>query len=105
LSHLEIKILLFQSHRDDGTPKLRNFAFGTTRAQAKEVFTKDPVRVNAQECFTQSDEARNVKKRIWHELMQLHTIHKQKPTKKFMGRKRETTEEESEEHHPESRQW
>jgi hypothetical protein len=89
LGHFEIKILRFRSHRDDGTPKLRNFAFGTTRAQAKEVFPKYPMRVNAQECFTQSDEACNVKKGIWRELMQLHVIHKQKPTKKFVGRKRE----------------
>jgi hypothetical protein len=27
--------------------------------------------------------------------MQLHVVHKQEPTKKFMGRKRETVEEES----------
>jgi hypothetical protein len=44
-----------------------------------------------------------VKKRIWCELIQLHTVHKQ-PTKKFVGRKRETVEKESKEHHPESYQ-
>jgi hypothetical protein len=44
--------------------------------------------VDAQECFTKSDEAGNMKKRIWCELMQLHAIDKEKPTKEFMGRKR-----------------
>jgi hypothetical protein len=34
--------------------------------------------------------------------MQQHAIHKQKPMKKFVGRKGETAEEKSEEHHPES---
>jgi hypothetical protein len=32
--------------------------------------------------------------------MKLHTINKKKPTKKFLGRKRKTAEEEGEEHHP-----
>jgi hypothetical protein len=32
--------------------------------------------------------------------MKLHTINKKKPTKKFVGRKRKTAEEEGEEHHP-----
>jgi hypothetical protein len=35
--------------------------------------------------------------------MQLHAINKQKPTKKFMGRERETTEEKGKKHHLESR--
>jgi hypothetical protein len=34
------------------------------------------------------------------ELVKLHTINKKKPTKKFMGRKRQTVEEEGKEHHP-----
>jgi hypothetical protein len=34
------------------------------------------------------------------ELVKLHTINKKKPTKKFVGRKRQTAEEEGEEHHP-----
>jgi hypothetical protein len=44
--------------------------------------------VNAQECFTASDEAGDMKKRIWRELMQLHAIYKEKPLKEFVGRKR-----------------
>jgi hypothetical protein len=34
------------------------------------------------------------------ELVKLHTINKEKPTKKFVGRKRKATEEESKEHYP-----
>jgi hypothetical protein len=32
--------------------------------------------------------------------MELHTVNKEEPTEKFVGRKRETTEEISEEHYP-----
>jgi hypothetical protein len=34
------------------------------------------------------------------ELVKLHTINKEKPTKKLVGRKRKTAEEESKEHYP-----
>jgi hypothetical protein len=34
------------------------------------------------------------------ELVKLHTINKKKPTKKLVGRKRQSAEEEGEEHHP-----
>jgi hypothetical protein len=53
-----------------------------------EKFPKNPVWVNSQKSFTKSDEACDMKKRIWHELMQLHAIDKEKPTKEFVGRKR-----------------
>jgi hypothetical protein len=33
-------------------------------------------------------------------MVKLHTVNKEKPTKKFVGRKRKTAEEESEEHYP-----
>jgi hypothetical protein len=48
------------------------------------------VGTDAQESFTQSDEADNVQDLIWRELMQLHAVNKKQPTKKFMGRKRNT---------------
>jgi hypothetical protein len=54
----------------------------------KEELPKKTVWVNAQECFTESDEAGDMKKRIWRELMQRQAIHKERPTKKIMGRKR-----------------
>jgi hypothetical protein len=34
------------------------------------------------------------------ELVKLHTINKEKPTKKLVGRKRKATEEESKKHYP-----
>jgi hypothetical protein len=33
-------------------------------------------------------------------MVKLHTVNKEKPTKKLVGRKRKTAEEESEEHYP-----
>jgi hypothetical protein len=44
--------------------------------------------VNAQKSFTKSDEAGDMKKRIWCELMQPHAIDKEKPMKEFVDRKR-----------------
>jgi hypothetical protein len=41
-----------------------------------------------------------VQKGIWCELVELHTVDKEKPTEKLAGRKRETTEEEGKEHYP-----
>jgi hypothetical protein len=41
-----------------------------------------------------------VKDRIRCELVKLHTIDKKKPTKKFMGRERESAEKERKKHHP-----
>jgi hypothetical protein len=41
-----------------------------------------------------------MKKGIWCELVKLHTINKQKPMKKFMGRKRQAAEKKREKHHP-----
>jgi hypothetical protein len=41
-----------------------------------------------------------VKKGIWCELMELHTIGKQQPTEKLVGRKGQTAEEKSKEYYP-----
>jgi hypothetical protein len=41
-----------------------------------------------------------VEDRIRCELVKLHTVNKEKPTKKLMGRKRTIAEEESKEHYP-----
>jgi hypothetical protein len=37
--------------------------------------------------------------------MQLHAIDKEKPTKKFVGRKRKATKKKGEKHHPISLRW
>jgi hypothetical protein len=41
-----------------------------------------------------------VENRIWCELVKLHTVNIKKPTKEFVGRKRESAEKENEQHHP-----
>jgi hypothetical protein len=43
--------------------------------------------------------AGNVENRVWCELVKLHAINKQKPTKKFVGREGKSAQEESKEHH------
>jgi hypothetical protein len=59
----------------------------------EKTLTQALVRVNAKEGLAKSDKASNVQNRIWHELMQLHTVHKEEPTKKLVGRKRKSAEE------------
>jgi hypothetical protein len=58
------------------------------------------MRLNAQEGLAKSHEAGNVEKGIRCKLVELYTVHKQKPTEKSMGRKRETSKEESKKHYP-----
>jgi hypothetical protein len=52
---------------------------------------KNPMGLDPQERFTESDKAGDVQDRIWRELVKLHAINKEKPAKKFVGRKRKTT--------------
>jgi hypothetical protein len=56
--------------------------------------------LDPQEGFTKSDKAGDMQDRIWHELVKLHAVNKEKPTEKFVGRERKTTQEEGEKHHP-----
>jgi hypothetical protein len=41
-----------------------------------------------------------VQKGVWCELVELHTIDKEKPTEKLVGRKRKAAEEEGKKHYP-----
>jgi hypothetical protein len=41
-----------------------------------------------------------VQKGVWCELVELHTVDKEKPTEKLVGRKRKAAEEEGKEHYP-----
>jgi hypothetical protein len=56
--------------------------------------------LNAQERLAKSHEASNVENGIWCELVKLHTINKEEPTEKLVGRKRKAAEEESKKHYP-----
>jgi hypothetical protein len=53
------------------------------------------VRVDSKKRLTKSDETGNVENRIWRELVKLHAINEEKPTKKLVGRKRKTAEKKS----------
>jgi hypothetical protein len=55
---------------------------------------------DTQKRLAKSHKTGNVEDRIWCELVKLHTVNIKKPTKEFVGRKRESVEKESEEHHP-----
>jgi hypothetical protein len=53
-----------------------------------------------QKRLAKGDETGNVKNRICCELVKLHTIYKEKPTKELVGRERKTVQEKGKEHHP-----
>jgi hypothetical protein len=69
------------------------------------LFFPSPVWINPKKKIAKSDKTSNVQNRIRRELMKLHAIDKEKPTKKFMGRKRKSTKEKGEKHHPVSLRW
>jgi hypothetical protein len=73
--------------------------------EAKKEFPKDPVWVDSKKRLTESNKTSNVKNQIQRKLMQLYAIDKEKPTKKFMCRKRKATEKKGKEHHPISLRW
>jgi hypothetical protein len=56
--------------------------------------------LDPEEGFAESDKVGDVQNRVWHELVKLHAVNEEKPTEKFVGRKRKTTQKKSEEHHP-----
>jgi hypothetical protein len=51
----------------------------------KKEFPKNPMGLDPQEGFIESDKAGDVQDRIWHELVKLHAINKEKPTEKFVA--------------------
>jgi hypothetical protein len=90
----------FRSHRYNSSPQLRIFVQRNAGAEAKKEFPKDLVGINSKKRFAKSDETSNVQNRIRRELMQLHAIDKEKPTKKFVGRERKAMKEKGEKHQP-----
>jgi hypothetical protein len=53
------------------------------------------VRVDSKKRLAKGDEIGNVENRIWHELVKLHAIDKEKSTKKLVGRKRKAADKKS----------
>jgi hypothetical protein len=89
----------FKSHRYNSSPRLRIFVQRNVGAEAKKEFPKDPVWIDSKKRFTKSDKTSNVQNQILCELMKLHAIDKEKPTKKFVGRERKATKEKGEKQH------
>jgi hypothetical protein len=81
-------------------PSLGFLASETLGQRRKRNFQRIPVGIDSKEGLTEGDKIGDMQDRIRRELVKLHAINKKKPTKKFVGRKRKTTEEESKEHNP-----
>jgi hypothetical protein len=58
--------------------------------EAKEIFPEKKMGFDPQERLAKSNKTGNVQNRVWCELVKLHTVHKEKPTKELVGRERET---------------
>jgi hypothetical protein len=69
-------------------------------AETKEVFPKKKMGFDPQKRLTKSYKTSNVENRVWCELVKLHTVYKEKPTKEFVGRERKTAQKKSKKHHP-----
>jgi hypothetical protein len=58
------------------------------------------MRFDSQERLTKINETSDVQNRIWRELVKLHAVNKEKPTKKFVGRKGQAAQKKGKKHHP-----
>jgi hypothetical protein len=68
-----------------------NLVLGGVPPNEENPLPETPVGINAEEPLAQRDKAHNVQDRVWCQLMQLNTVHKQEPTKEFVGRERNAT--------------
>jgi hypothetical protein len=68
--------------------------------EAEKKFPKNPVWVDSKKRLAKGDETGNVENQIRRELVKLHAIDKEKPTKKLVGRKRKAAEKKCKEHNP-----
>jgi hypothetical protein len=92
--------MCFGAHRNNSPIQFRVLRQEYTGAEVEKEFPQSPMGINPKERFTKGDEAGNVQDRVRHELMKLHAINKKKPAEEFMGRKRESVQEESKKHQP-----
>jgi hypothetical protein len=58
------------------------------------------MRIDPQKRLAKSNEISNVQYGIWRELVKLHAVNKEKPTKKFVGRKGQAAQKKGKKHHP-----
>jgi hypothetical protein len=90
----------FGAHKNNNPAQFRVFRQRYTGAETKKESPESPMGIDPKERFTKGDVAGNVQDRVRHELMELHAVNEKKPTEEFIGRKRESAQEESKKHHP-----
>jgi hypothetical protein len=105
--HLEVEILCFGAHRDDGGPQWESSILGGIASDEEDLLSETPMGINAEEALAQRDETCDVQDRFWCQLMQIDIIHKDKPKEEFSGRERKTSIEERNKKYPETdiRAW
>jgi hypothetical protein len=84
----KVEVVGFGPRRDDGTTDAVDGVPRHIASDREKVTPETPIGVNDKETLTEHDKKCNMEDRIGCELMKLHTIHKQKPTPNFVGRKR-----------------
>jgi hypothetical protein len=80
----------FGAHRNNSPTQFWFLQQRYTGAEVEKEFPQSPMGIDPKEIFTKGDEAGNVQDRVRRELMKLHAVNKKKPTKEFMGMKRES---------------
>jgi hypothetical protein len=88
------------AHRYNSLAQFRVLRQGHTGAEAEKELPQNPMGLDPEEGFTESDKAGDVQNRVWRELVKLHAVNEERPTEKFVGRKRKTTQKKSKKHHP-----
>jgi hypothetical protein len=94
VGELYIKVSDFGTDTNAYTTYVVDDVFQVVTAEVEDVFPEAPVRVDAQETFTECNESGDVEERVWGQLVQLDSVDKEKATKKFVDRNREVANEE-----------
>jgi hypothetical protein len=81
----------------DSTTDVMGFILGGVAREEEDTFTQAPMVFHTEENFTQCDETRNIQNGVGCELIQLHAIDKEKPTKESVSDERKTVVDEGEE--------
>jgi hypothetical protein len=74
--------------RHNSPAQLRALRQRDTRAKAEKKLLENPMGFDPQERLAKSNKKGDMQDRIWCELVKLHAANKEKPTEKFVGRKR-----------------
>jgi hypothetical protein len=74
--------------RHNSPAQFRALCQRDTRAKAEKKFPENPMGFDPQKRLAKSNKTSNMQDKIWRELVKLHAVNEEKPTEKFMGRKR-----------------